>query len=136
TAAAGLATLRHVAESDAIERANRTAALLRKRLNQVLSEAGSKWVVYGEHSGFHVFLSPHARDVTVEDIYAGRVAPEELKGGASADEISRLRCGLILGGADIFPWPGGCVSAVHNPHDVELTAHAVKQCVEIMRAEA
>jgi glutamate-1-semialdehyde 2,1-aminomutase len=130
TAAAGLATLKLIAEGGVIERANRIAARLRERLNDVIAECGSKWVAYGEFSGFHFFTNPMKRDVTVDDIYSGRVAPAELKGSALPELIHRLRCGLIVGGADIFPWPGGCVSAVHTEDDVETTAEALRQTLE------
>jgi glutamate-1-semialdehyde 2,1-aminomutase len=135
TAAAGLATLKIIAESDAIARANRAAELLRTRLNETIADVGLNWVVYGEHSGFHFFTNPKDRDVSVADIYAGRVPSDELKGSAPPALIHRLRCGLILGGADIFPWPGGVVSAVHNAEDVETTANALKECLERLAAE-
>ncbi len=130
TAAAGLAALRILAATDAIARANTIAAQLRDRLNEVIREAGSNWLVYGEHSGFHFFTNPQDRPLAVEDIYAGRVSLAELKGGAPASLIHQLRCGLIVGGADIFPWPGGCVSAVHDERDVETTAAALRGTLE------
>ncbi len=132
TAAAGLATLKLVEQGDVIARANRAAALLRERLNEVIRQVGSNWVAYGEFSGFHLFLNPRDRSVGLDDIYAGRVPQEELKGGAPADLLHKLRCGLILGGADIFPWPGGCVSAVHTEEDVEITAAALRQTLELL----
>ena len=135
TAAAGLATLKLVAESDAIQRANRMAKLLRKRLNEVIQETGSNWVAYGEFSGFHLFTNPRNRDVPLDDIYAGKVPFEELKGSTPAVLTHQLRCGMILGGADVFPWPGGCVSATHNPHDIETTAGALKLCLKLLQSE-
>lgn len=130
SAAAGLATLRLVAQGDVVERANRTGALLRERLNGVLAECGSSWLAYGEFSGFHLFTNPRGRAARVADIYAGRVPWEELRhmepGAGDA-----LRCGMIVGGVDIFPWPGGCVSAVHSEQDVETTAAALKQTWEL-----
>lgn len=134
TAAAGLATLKLVEQGDVIEQANRAAALLRKRLNDAIREAGSNWVAYGEFSGFHLFLNPRSRSVTVEDIYAGRVPADELKGGAPASLLHQLRCGLILGGADIFPWPGGCVSAMHSEEDLEVTAAALKHFLQMQQS--
>ncbi len=130
TAAAGLATLTIIAETDAIERANRAAAQLRERLNDVIRQVGSPWLVYGEFSGFHFFTNPQGRSVTVADIYAGHISREELKGGAAPSVLHQLRCGLILGGADIFPWPGGCVSAVHSDEDIDQTAEALRTCLE------
>jgi glutamate-1-semialdehyde 2,1-aminomutase len=135
TAAAGLATLRLIAEGQFIEQANRAARLLRDRLNQVFREAGSRWLAYGEFSGFHLFTNPRNRDARVEDIYNGNIHPEELKGAAPDRLIHQLRCGLILGGADIFPWPGGCVSAVHREEDIEITADALKRCLPLLDAE-
>jgi glutamate-1-semialdehyde 2,1-aminomutase len=132
TAAAGLATLKLVAESDVIDRANRAAELLRNRLNEVIRDAGSNWVAYGEFSGFHLFTNPRNRDVQVEDIYAGKVPPDELKGSTPAMLTNLLRCGLLLGGADLFPWPGGCVSAVHKQHDIDTTGEALKLCLELL----
>jgi glutamate-1-semialdehyde 2,1-aminomutase len=133
TAAAGLATLEIIAAGDAIERANRTAAMLRDRLNDVIRKAGSNWLAYGEFSGFHFFTNPRGRSATVEDIYTGGVSAEELKGGAPPAVIHQLRCGMIVGGADIFPWPGGCISAVHTEQDVEATARALAGCLESIR---
>jgi glutamate-1-semialdehyde 2,1-aminomutase len=132
TAAAGLATLQIINEGDAIERANRAAASLRDRLNEVIRQVGASWLAYGEFSGFHLFTNPRGRSVSVDDIYSGQVSLEELKGGSQGDVIHQLRCGLILGGADIFPWPGGCVSAVHTEQDIETTAQALKKCLTLI----
>jgi glutamate-1-semialdehyde 2,1-aminomutase len=136
TAAAGLATLRLVADGDAIARANRTAASLRERLNEVIRRLDSRWVAYGEFSGFHFFTNPGGRDVRPADIYTGKVPAEELKGANPPSLIDDLRCGLIVGGADIFPWPGGCVSSVHSEEDIEATAAALETCLKLMRASA
>ncbi|MBI3838163.1 MAG: aspartate aminotransferase family protein [Planctomycetia bacterium] len=132
TAAAGLATLKLVAETDAIEQANRAAELLRDRLNDVIREVGSSWLAYGEFSGFHLFTNPQQRTVRLADIYAGAVPAEELKGGTPPALIHELRCGLILGGVDIFPWPGGVVSSVHREEDIETTARALKACLQLL----
>jgi len=129
TAAAGLATLRIIAETDAIEQANRRGEQLRSRLNEVLQAAGSAWLAYGQFSGFHLFTNPHHRSLRPGDIEAGRVAADELKGNVPTETLHRLRCGLMVGGVDIFPWPGGCVSAVHDDEDIERTAAALAQCL-------
>ena len=135
TAAAGLATLKIVAEGLAIKRANQTATILRERLIEVIAEMDYNWVVFGEFSGFHLYLNPSSHKVTLDDIYTGGVPSEELKGSAPPELLHKLRCGLILGGVDIFPWPGGCVSCVHNEEDIEITAEALRQCLERLRIE-
>jgi glutamate-1-semialdehyde 2,1-aminomutase len=130
TAAAGLTTLKIIAEGEAIARAERAAERLRSRLNESIAKVGSNWVAYGQYSGFHLFTNPRNRDVTLDDIYTGRVSTDELKGSAPPAVIHQLRCGLILGGADVFPWPGGCVSAVHSEEDIEITADALRETLE------
>jgi len=135
TAAAGLATLKQIAVGDVIQRANQAADQLRKRLNQTIAEVGSNWIVYGEHSGFHFFTNPLGLNASLTDISAGRIGSEQLKGATPPAVIHRLRCGMILGGADIFPWPGGVVSAVHTAEDIETTAAALKDCLELMATE-
>jgi glutamate-1-semialdehyde 2,1-aminomutase len=132
TAAAGLATLELIAQTDAIQQANRAAEQLRNRLNEVIRKVGSPWLAYGQFSGFHLFTNPAKRNVSLADIYAGRVPFEELKGGSPPALIHQLRCSLILGGADIFPWPGGVVSSVHSDDDIEITARALKCCLELL----
>jgi glutamate-1-semialdehyde 2,1-aminomutase len=127
-----LATLQVIAQTDAIERANRAAGQLRDRLNDAIREVGSPWLAYGEFSGFHFFTNPAKRNASVADLYAGRVPMDELKGGTPPSVIHQLRCGLAVSGADIFPWPGGVVSAVHSEEDIEITARAFKHCLESM----
>ncbi len=48
TAAAGLATLKLVAETDDIARANRAAETLRNRLNEIIRQSGANWLAYGQ----------------------------------------------------------------------------------------
>ncbi len=132
SAAAGLATLELLAETDAVERANRTAEQLRQRLREVIRQAGSPWVVYGKFSGFHLFTNPHALELNSADLEAGRVSTEEIKGSGAAARAHEIRCGFILGGVDLFPWPGGCVSAVHGEEEIEATAQALKTCLELL----
>jgi glutamate-1-semialdehyde 2,1-aminomutase len=136
TAAAGLATLKLIAEGGVIERANRAAEHLRTRMNEAIAEVGANWLVYGEHSGFHFFTNPQNADATLDDVYSGKIGGDQLKGCTSPSITHRLRCGMILGGADIFPWPGGVVSAAHTEDDVDVTAAALKTTLELLAAES
>ena len=49
--------------------------------------------------------------------------------------MHKIRCGLIVGGADIVAWPGGTVSAVHTEQDIESTALAFKRLLKILKEE-
>lgn len=131
SAAAGIATLREVRDSDAIQRANRTAAAIRDEWNAALRRRGIGWCVYGEFSDFHVYCG----EATVEDIYAGRIPWKQLKGSLRPELAHKIRTGLLLHGVDIMGWPGGVVSGVHTEEDVARTAAAFDATLEMMQAE-
>lgn len=131
SAAAGIATLRQVRDTDAVERAKRTGAAIRDGMNAVLRRRGLGWCVYGEFSDFHIYCG----DATAEDIYAGRVPWNKLKGGISPRLLHKMRTGFLLHGVDIIGWPGGVVSAVHTEEDVRRTVDAFDATLEMLAAE-
>ncbi len=131
SAAAGVATLKQVRDTDAIGSANRTAAAIRDGMNAILKRRGVRWCVYGLFSEFHIFPG----DATPEDIYAGRIPWQRLKGGSPAAFLHKLRAGFLFHGVDIVGWPGGLVSAVHSAEDVRLTLDAFDATLEMMAAE-
>ena len=124
SARAGLTTLKLVAEGGIADRANRNGEILRNALADAIQKRGLNWLVYGEFSGFHILPLSEDQTYTHSDIYAGKVPPAVLKGGASSEQIHALRCGMLAEGVDVMPWPGGVISAVHNPADLEQTARA------------
>jgi glutamate-1-semialdehyde 2,1-aminomutase len=85
--------------------------------------------VYGEFSAFHIFTNPDQVPVAPADIYAGRVPPSKLKGGASQELLHRIRAGFLANGVDVVGWPGGVVSAVHGTEEVERTVAAFDRTV-------
>ena len=131
SAAAGVATLRAVRDTDAIERANQAAAAIRDGMNAILRARGVPWCVYGRFSDFHIFPG----EATAEDIYGGRVPAAKLKGGAAAELLHKLRAGLLLHGVDMIGWPGGLVSAVHTNEDVARTLEAFEGTLDLLAAE-
>ena len=130
SASAGLAALKLIASSDVTQRANRTGEMLRKALNQVIQEEGVNWLVYGEFSGFHILPNQEGRDVSLSDIYSGKVDHTILKETPSSTTFE-IRIAFLLAGVDIVPWPGGLVSAVHSESDVEKTAVALRELIEM-----
>ena len=131
SAAAGLAALELIAVTDVVTRANRAAQQLREEMNLAVQRAGLPWIVYGEFSGFHVFLNPEEREISLSDLRGGRLALNELKGSVPASVRSELRCAMLVEGVDIMPWPGGCVSCVHGAREIDQTVSAFK---ELMRS--
>jgi len=131
SAAAGIATLRHIRDRDVVERANRTAAAIRDELNAAIERRGLGWCAYGLFSDFHIYCG----NASPEDIYAGKVPWRELKGSIRPELVHKIRTGMLLHGVDIIGWPGGVVSAVHTEEDVGRTAAAFEATLAMLQEE-
>jgi glutamate-1-semialdehyde 2,1-aminomutase len=131
SAAAGVATLKIIRDTDTIERANRSAAAVRDGMNAILLRRGLVWCAYGRFSEFHIFTG----NATAEDVYAGRVPWQALKPGAPSALYHKIRLGFLLHGVDIVGWPGGLVSAAHTPEDVARTLEAFDVTLDLLAAE-
>jgi glutamate-1-semialdehyde 2,1-aminomutase len=134
SAAAGTAALGVIAEGDANARADATAAELRAALNEVLSEAGVPWAVYGTFSGFHLFVNARGREVTPGRFDPYAVPREELK-EQPKQLVERLRLALLLEGVDVGGRIGGFISATHGPAEIEDTVRAFRAAIGSLRAE-
>lgn len=133
SAAAGIATLEIVGTTDACARASRFAAALRDALNQVLDEESVNWCVYGSYSGFHIFTNPENLDITPAEIMSGRYDYRTLKMPMQPAVIQKLRLAMLLGGVEIFSWPGGPTSAVHTEDDLDRTAQAFRAALKLLK---
>jgi glutamate-1-semialdehyde 2,1-aminomutase len=131
SAAAGIATLDQLRHTDAIERATRTAAAIRDGINEAIRRRNLHWCAYGQFSDFHLYRG----EASPEDIYAGRVAWQGLKGGIPLEIVNRIRAGFLLHGVDIASWPGGLVSAAHNDEDVARTVEAFESTFDMLAEE-
>lgn len=131
SAAAGIATLKQVRDTDAIHRANYAAASIRDGMNAILRSRGVSWCVYGRFSDFHIYPG----DATPEGIDAGQVPAAKLKGGSAIELLHKVRAGFLLHGVDICGWPGGLVSAAHTEEDVARTLEAFGRTLDLLAAE-
>jgi glutamate-1-semialdehyde 2,1-aminomutase len=120
SAAAGIATLLQVRDTNAVQRAIDTAAKIRAGMNAAIQRRGLNWCVYGLFSDFHI----HCGEASLDDIYSGKVSWKQLKGSTPAETIHQIRTGMLVHGVDIMGWPGGLVSAVHTDEDVRRTVDA------------
>ena len=135
SAVAGITTLRLLQTTDIVSRANETAATIREEMNSVLRRLGASWCAYGEFSGFHIFTNPDSRPVSPEEIYAGKVPWESLKKSAPAELAHKIRLGFLCESVDVMPWPGGLVSGVHSPSDVDRTVTAFENVLKLLADE-
>jgi glutamate-1-semialdehyde 2,1-aminomutase len=134
SAAAGVATLQIVADSEPCRKANETARVLRRRLNELFAERGWDWVAYGEFSGVRLLpgyggLQPESDDFIP---YGGDF--EKLDAPRDPRLVAAFRRGMLLHGIDL-PGLGGMTTAAHTEKDVARTVPAVAATVEALRAE-
>ncbi len=135
SAAAGIACLAVLAETDANAVASARAATLRAGLNEMLAAEGLPWAVYGTYSGFHLFTNPrHRPEVSPRDFNAMRIPVAELK-GADPALVNRMRLALFLNGVDSNPRLGGFTSAAHSEADIAETVAAYRAAIRLLREE-
>jgi glutamate-1-semialdehyde 2,1-aminomutase len=134
SAAAGIACLTILAETDACDQASATAAKLRAGLNEVLAEVKLPWAVYGTYSGFHLFTNPKGRDITPHNFDPMEVEMEELK-AQQPMLTNRMRLAMMVQGVDLNPRLGGFTSVTHTDDDVAETVAAFRTALAMVRAE-
>jgi len=131
TAAAGVATLKLLADGEAIGRANAACAALGRGLNEALLASGVKGCVYWQSSMFHIALGLDASPQSDGAPPAG-VDPGLLERLAKGPETMALRKAMLLEGVDLMR-SGGFVSAVHTEDDVAETVAAFSRALRRMK---
>jgi glutamate-1-semialdehyde 2,1-aminomutase len=134
SAAAGVAALSIVADTDACARANDYAARLRDAVEKLLHDLKSPWIVYGTFSGFHLFLNPERLPITRADVESCRYDYRLFK-SAPKSSVHLLRVGMLVHGVELFGWPGGPTSSVHTDDDLQKTVEALRRTILALREE-
>jgi len=134
SAAAGIATLKIVRDSDACEKASATAARLRRGMNEVLEAEGVPWAVYGEHSFFHIHSNPRGEAIRPTAFDASTITPDTRK-GRNESMLGKLRIAMLNNGVDLKGWRGGILSAAHTQADVDFTLEAWRKSLRALREE-
>jgi glutamate-1-semialdehyde 2,1-aminomutase len=129
-AVAGAATLDELRRSAAPESLNRRAASLRAELNRLLARRHSNWVVYGDHSCFHVL--PSADPVSVDGIASGAVDLQSLWARVPPALMPRLRCALAVCGVDLNAGRTGLLSTAHGDREIDETLAAFDRALDLM----
>lgn len=134
-AAAGIATLKIIRDSDVCERATARANELRAGLNQVLEDEGIPWAVYGDYSFVHFFTNPDNHPLKPTAFDAHKVPLAWFK----PDKRERMQAKLVLGlmnhGVDPKGARGGLVSAAHSAQDIQFTIDAWRKALRALRDE-
>jgi glutamate-1-semialdehyde 2,1-aminomutase len=134
SAAAGIATLDIIRDSDVCQRASALAAKLRAGLNEVLEAEGIPWAIYGEHSFFHLHSNPLGEAIRPTSFDARKLTIEALKG---KDErmLGKLRLAMLVHGVDMKGFRGGIVSAAHTDADIAFTVDAWRKSLRDLKKE-
>ncbi|MGH8619113.1 MAG: aspartate aminotransferase family protein [Burkholderiales bacterium] len=135
SAAAGIATLKIIRDTDACGRASATAEKLRAGMNAVLEEEGVPWAVYGAHSFFHFFTNPESRPIKPTTFDALAAPTEWFKTDKRERLLSKMRLAMLVHGVDLKGWRGGLVSSAHSAADVDLTIQAWRHSLRALKEE-
>ncbi len=130
-AAAGIACLELVADGRAIAKANRRAAAMRKKMNEVIDRHGLPMAAYGEVSVFHVYLDHGGAAGRARGFDPFAVDPARLK-GPRQELVHAFRVGMLLNGVDTMR-ASGLVASAHTPADVEQTIEAFDKTLGLLK---
>jgi glutamate-1-semialdehyde 2,1-aminomutase len=135
SAAAGIATLRILATTDACERANAYGAAIRSRMNEVLEDEHVKWAVHGSYSGMHIFTNPDGADIVPSRFDALPFIPLMADKSRHDGMPVQVRMGLLVNGVDVNTGPSGTISATHGEEEMELTVDGFRTTIRALRRE-
>ena len=135
SAAAGIATLGIIRDTDACTRASATAAKLRVGMNTILEEEGVPWAVYGVHSFYNFFTNPGNHPIRPTTFDADAAPVDWFKSDKREPLLAKMRLAMLVYGIDLKSWRGGIVSSAHTQADVDLTLAAWQKTLRMLKAE-
>jgi glutamate-1-semialdehyde 2,1-aminomutase len=134
SAAAGVTTLRLVADGEPCRRANETARQLRRRLNELFAERRVNWVAYGSFSGFRLVPGYDGPRPADDDFVPFGGDPEKVEGPKDPRLVHAVRQAALLHDVDLWGL-GGMVTAAHTEADVAQTVAAVAGVLDLLRED-
>jgi glutamate-1-semialdehyde 2,1-aminomutase len=132
SAAAGITTLKRVATGEPTAKANRTATMLRKKLNDLFTDRDWPWAAYGDFSLVHLLPDYRGPRPAGDDFLPRPGTVEQLDGPGDPKFRSAFRQAMLLNGVDL-PGTGMFVTAEHTEPDVEKTVASVAAAVEMVK---
>ncbi len=129
---AGLAAIEELATTSALEALDRRGAQLRAELNRIIARKRIRWVVYGEHSAFHVLPGVSGQTFSLEGIASGDMDIQPLLARVPHALTQRLRCALAVCGVDITSWRSGFLSTAHGDREIDHTLAAFDRALDMV----
>jgi glutamate-1-semialdehyde 2,1-aminomutase len=131
TVAAGIATLRLVADGSPQAVADRLAERLRAGMNQVLERRGVAGYVYGDSSVWHFYVQaqPGSGARTREQVQT--LDATTLK-SIPGNLVTAFQRNLQVRGVDNLSYTGGVCSAAHTEADIDQTVATFDQTIQAL----
>ena len=79
SAAAGIAALKIIEQTDACEKANNSAAILRQNFNNILEKHNVPWAAYGTFSGVHLYMNTNGQTINQLTFNPNEIGYADLK---------------------------------------------------------
>jgi glutamate-1-semialdehyde 2,1-aminomutase len=137
-AAAGIATLEIIANTDACAKANEYGETIRKRLNEMFEEEKVEWAAYGAFSKFHIFHNANAKRISFKptEFEMFDYPASSLMNDRTSPMIRKMRLGMMLHGVDLTGGGSGSfVSATHGDQEMEDTVEGLRKTLHMLRQE-
>ena len=134
SATAGITALKIIEKTDACKTANESAAWLRSRFNEILEDRNVPWAAYGTFSGVHIFMNKSGMSLKPSSFDAASVSYTELK-NKDPQVVTKLRLAMAINGVDFNNSPGAQLSATHTKEDLEFTADAFSEALDMLRRD-
>ncbi|MBR0650822.1 aminotransferase class III-fold pyridoxal phosphate-dependent enzyme [Roseomonas terrae] len=135
SAAAGVATLEILRDTDVLDRTHAYAAAFIAAANDMFCELGLPWVAYGAYGAFHIFINPNGLPVDPRSFDAASLGYADLKLPRGNRVAGKLRLATRLFGVDLSPWPGGLASGTHGEAELAQTLDALRGAIRLLREE-
>jgi glutamate-1-semialdehyde 2,1-aminomutase len=134
SASAGVAALKIVSTGEDIKKANAITKQLKEELNKVIDKHSLNWCVYGQFSGFRIFMDYDGDRKNGFESDMWKYDHARLKKSASPEIESAFRRGMLNNGVDMMP-SFALVSSTHTEKDIEKTAKALDTTITMMKNE-
>jgi glutamate-1-semialdehyde 2,1-aminomutase len=135
SAAAGLATLEIVANTDACARANAYGETIRARMNEVLLEERVNWAVHGSYSSMHIFTNPEGAEIVPGRFDAAAFIPQMMQKPRGEGVTGQVRMGMLVNGVDMNSGPSAWISAMHGDEEMAITVDAFRATIRALKRE-
>jgi glutamate-1-semialdehyde 2,1-aminomutase len=131
TVAAGIATLRIVADGTPQATADRLAQQLRDGMNKVLAQREVAGYVYGDSSVWHFYVQAYPGS-GAPNIDAVHTLDASVLKGIPGHLVTAFQRNLQIRGADLLSYTGGVTSAAHTEEDIQRTVAIFDEAVQTL----